>query len=443
MKNAPALAEGDRGGRLTMDSTTLAADSTEEDGRDFIQRARARMKPEVVLPSGDVSFLDCANQLFPILAKSKKMFMRGGVMHELIADTSGNQILSTVLDFQFRSRIEAHCKLKKYVAVRDGIAVKPDRCPQQTAKALMASTPASDHLPHIRGVTHCPIIAFPSANILSRGYHPDNGGVFVTSLTQPDDVPLNEATACLMGLLDEFDFNSTADRARALAMLITPALCMGGWIPTRRPIFTISANRSQSGKGYLLDLLYALYDETRCLIGKKDGGVGSLDEDIQAAMIRGNPFIQLDNLRGKLDSQLLERILTADSGTVPCRVPYAGTVEVDPLHFVFTATSNGMDTTDDLANRVIRHLRRSGTANRDSELPFRRDRGAPEAHRSHHAQLVPRWKGLLSFGCLHDHAVNPPRLLREATALRRGKGLHVQKIGFGYRTYRTYRSNPP
>ena len=180
----------------------------------------------------------------------------------------------------------------------------------------------------------------------------------VASGDEPADVSLTDAVARLFGILDDFDFNTQADRARALAMLLTPALCMGGWIPGRRPIFTIAANASQTGKGYMLDILGGIYAESRTLLGKRCGGVGSLDEDLAAAMLAGRPFIQLDNLRGKLDSQFLELVLTAE-GSVPCRVPRVASVEADTRHFIFTATSNGMDTTFDLAQRAcmirIRH----------------------------------------------------------------------------------------
>lgn len=353
-------------------TATIAERSTPptEDVRALIREVKARRKPEVILPSGDTYILDCANQLFPILAKSKRMFLRGGAIQELAADDKGSMTLSIVRDIQFRSRIEEHCCLKKWVVVHGESALKADRCPQQTASALMVSSPAAEHLPHIRGIARCPVIAYPSANILLAGYHPENGGLLITTDVRPNDVPISEAVAYLHGLLDEFDFNTPADRARALAMMITPALCMGGWIKERRPIFTVCANASQSGKGYLLDLLYAVYGEHRFLMGKRDGGVGSLDEDLQTGMLRGQPFIQIDNLRGKLDSQLLERILTADGGSVPCRVPYAGCVDVDPLHFIFTATSNGMDTTDDLANRsCIIRIRNRGKGFRFRQYP--------------------------------------------------------------------------
>src|SRR5262245_42173405 len=39
---------------------------------------------------------------------------------------------------------------------------------------------------------------------------------------------------------------------------------------------------------------------------RRIGGVGSLDESYSQALLSGRPFVMIDNLRGRLDSQLLE-----------------------------------------------------------------------------------------------------------------------------------------
>ncbi|MBE7157220.1 MAG: hypothetical protein INR62_02070 [Rhodospirillales bacterium] len=84
-------------------------------------------------------------------------------------------------------------------------------------------------------------------------------------------------------------------------------------------------------------------------MAQRNGGVGSLDESFSAALIAGRPFIQLDNLRGALDSQFLESFLTEDSAGA--RVPHRGEVPVDPRRFFVLASSNGIEATRDLANR--------------------------------------------------------------------------------------------
>ena len=113
----------------------------------------------------------------------------------------------------------------------------------------------------------------------------------------------------------------------------------------------VESNDSQTGKGYLCECIAALYGHTLSFSAKRNGGVGSIEEDISAKLISGSTMIVLDNLRGKLDSTMLESMLTAD-GTVSVRAAYSKNTEIDPSSVVFMATSNGVTLTRDQTNRV-------------------------------------------------------------------------------------------
>ena len=83
------------------------------------------------------------------------------------------------------------------------------------------------------------------------------------------------------------------------------------------------------------------------MVTKKAGGVGSMEEIFSDHLVKGSVFIQFDNVRGKLDSQYLESFLTAE-GTFPARIPYHGTITVDPSKFIMFISSNGFQATKDL-----------------------------------------------------------------------------------------------
>jgi hypothetical protein len=73
--------------------------------------------------------------------------------------------------------------------------------------------------------------------------------------------------------------------------------------------------------------------------------------------------LQLDNVRGKIGSLYFEAVLTCPlKGTIPARVPYKGEIQVTPERSVFQLTSNGFESTRDLANRscIIRIRKRRG-----------------------------------------------------------------------------------
>ena len=120
-------------------------------------------------------------------------------------------------------------------------------------------------------------------------------------------------------MLDEFDFQTPGDRSRALASLNTPALKLGNFIAGYVPADVAEADQSQSGKTYRQRVGCAIYNESPSLIAARKGGVGSADESFSQALIGGRPFVQLDNVRGKLDSPYIEAFLTA-AGSFGARV---------------------------------------------------------------------------------------------------------------------------
>ena len=84
----------------------------------------------------------------------------------------------------------------------------------------------------------------------------------------------------------------------------------------------------------------------------RSGGVGSLDESISAAMLGGRPFISIDNMRGRVDSQILESALRGH-GHVDVRAVRKAPVQISTHSFLWQLSSNGADMTRDLANRSI------------------------------------------------------------------------------------------
>jgi len=102
-------------------------------------------------------------------------------------------------------------------------------------------------------------------------------------------------------------------------------------------------------------------------VGNKQGGVGSVDESFAAALVSARPFICFDNFRGRMDSQYLEKFLTW-TGHFPCRTPRAPEVMVDSKRFLLQMSSNGLETTRDLANRasICRIRKRVGYTYRDT-----------------------------------------------------------------------------
>jgi hypothetical protein len=238
--------------------------------------------------------------------------------------------------------------------------LEPAIIAQEMAAALLASEEARRFLPEITGLINCPVLVGTgdALQIAGPGYHRDTG-LFITGGELPPTIEFESAQKLIDELFADFRFQTPGDRSRAFAWLVTPALKIGGHLKGHVPANVAEADQSQAGKGYLQNLNATVYNETVGMVTQRNGGVGSLDESLSARLIAGRPFIQLDNLRGKLDSPHIEALLTA-KGPFPVRLPYRGEVSIDPNRFLVMLTSNGVETTRDFANRacIVRSIRK-------------------------------------------------------------------------------------
>jgi hypothetical protein len=116
-------------------------------------------------------------------------------------------------------------------------------------------------------------------------------------------------------------------------------------------------------KEHFWSFISLVYGEVPIMVARKKGGVGSLDETFSEALLTGRPFIQFDNIRGELNSELLEAFLT-NPATLLVRTPYSKSMQIDGSLRSVTMTSNNMTITEDLANRAS-FIRLEKEANRE------------------------------------------------------------------------------
>ena len=226
---------------------------------------------------------------------------------------------------------------------------KPAICPEQTAKLIAASAAFREALPPIHVLTHCPVLIERNEGLIQVAGYDRQSGIFAGG--EPAELmDLAVARRVLCEMLDGFHFATPADRARALAAIITPALVFGGLLKGRAPVDLGEADASQTGKGYRNKLTAAIYAQSVKAVTQQRAGVGSMEESFNMALIRGANFIALDNVRGKIDSPSFESFLTED--TYHARAPFREPIEIDPRRVVIMLTSNKADVTPDLANRA-------------------------------------------------------------------------------------------
>jgi hypothetical protein len=238
----------------------------------------------------------------------------------------------------------------------------------------LCSDAAKEQLPHVSQLAACAIFT-KEGTVIGHGYHAHAGGTYITGGESPPDMPVEAAVTAILGLMDDFNFVTLADKSRAVASILSPALKMGGWIDDDFPLDVAEADQSQSGKTYRQKLVNRIYNEIPSAITAPKGGVGSLDETISAALIKGRPFITLDNFRGKLDSTILEQAIRG-ARRVTCRALRVS-ADVNTWPFNWQLSTNGAEFTRDIANRsIITRIRKQPAGYRFKEYA----EGSLEAH---------------------------------------------------------------
>lgn len=315
-------------------------------------------KPTVILPSCMTSYSETARKLSKIYNKQpveQKFFNRGGKIHFIDTDRrTGEQFLKVLPPSQAKSDFERVAVLKKNIRrTISGETVHEQVecvCNDNIAKGILDSREFKENLPSIDLITECPVFVQRENGQCDVvcGFD-DQTGILAKS-EEVKEVSLKDAVGLINGLLSDFDFQTESDKSRAIANIITPAFKFGGILKSRAPIGMVEADQSQAGKGFLNRLICTIYNERASIVAQRKGGVGSVDESFDSALVRGRPFISLDNLRGRLDSPHIEAFMTENSHQA--RIPYQGSVDIDPSGFIVLATSNNFDMTGDLANRA-------------------------------------------------------------------------------------------
>ena len=249
----------DRNGRKVKDPADwIAAGGTRKELREVIRNApewtppedtvsdgKPASKPEVLLPYGEQTISETGRVLGGLLASVQRFFCRGGAVVKLAEDRDGLPRLDQVKPATLASDFETIARLVK---TKDGTNT-PAVCAEQQAKLIMGAATFRAALPPINILTRCPVLIERAGSLIQvSGYDRESGTLAAGTPAEP--VKLEDARPMLTEILDGFRFATPADRARALAALITPALVFGGLLRGRVPVDLGEADQSQTGKGY-------------------------------------------------------------------------------------------------------------------------------------------------------------------------------------------------
>ncbi len=308
----------------------------------------------IVIPSDEVPFAYAARRLFEILGRKREFFRRGPGGKEGVVVELKDKTLELMTAVKLRSRVDRHGRRVLGVRIVNQVPVlAPKRLSKESAEALLVDDEV-ERLACINVVTEMSVLVEHQGRLitLGPGFHEEEGGILVLGGKEPETVPLDEAVTALKSTLGDFKFTSPADRSRAVAGIVGPALRIGEFLPGHALINCVEADDSQTGKNYLIAVQQAVFGETPKPFAKRASGVGSFDEDLGEMVLKAHAFGLIDNARGLLASEYLESMITSED-EVPVRLPHRAHVTVSVRRLSFQLTSNGVLATKDLGNRML------------------------------------------------------------------------------------------
>ena len=209
-----------------------------------------------------------ARQLGTLFADTGRFYQRDGLLTEVRQNAAGFR-LEIIKPALFVSLVEDVARVVKKTKHDQAQALLPN----DMASNILQSRTFKQELPEIKGLSNCPILSEREGRLESvAGYDPTTG-----ILAHGKPVPMispADAKVLLDDLLQDYVFATESDRSRALAAFLTPALLASGLLQSATPAVVLEADDSQTGKGYLVRLVAAVYASVPATVVQTKGGGG-------------------------------------------------------------------------------------------------------------------------------------------------------------------------
>jgi hypothetical protein len=206
----------------------------------------------------------------------------------------------------------------------------------------------------VAGVITTPTLRLDGSLLTNPGYDADTRMILVGPPPMPN-VPAqptrDEALAALSlldGLLDEFPFADEASRSVGLSCIITPVVRAAFRVA---PMHAARAPTPGSGKSYLFDTAAAIAIGTPCPVIAAGRDEEETEKRLGAALLAGQPIINIDNINGDLGGDALCQIV--ERPIVEIRIlGKSERVRIEARSTLF-ATGNNLRLLGDMTRRVL------------------------------------------------------------------------------------------
>ena len=319
-----------------------------------------KFDPEEAI-QGDLPVIDTSKKHLPSLTdaawralrasnKPFQYFLRSGVLTQINNDSDGTPVFRILNIDRLTAVMARAAHWEKRLKEGGSASVFP--LPQVIRDMLASPDPG---LPCVDAMAEIPVLTPQGKILFGNGYDPDSR-IFLQSNIQIRPIPeqpsqkeIDEAVGWIQEPLMDFPFESDADKAHAIALLLLGFV--RPFIKGSTPLHLLVAPTPGTGKSLLADVLLTPAH------GSNKGVVTAANDDnewrkrLSAQFREGRPVINIDNIKHPLDSGTLAAALTAN--TWEDRLLGSTEMIHVPVRCAWVATGNNVMLSSELARRTV------------------------------------------------------------------------------------------
>gem|GEM_PF-546096 len=313
---------------------------------------RPAKRPDIVHNGRQLDGL-AAEALDALMAANEPptLFVRAGQLARLRQDEETRPIIEALRTEHMRLALAEAADWWR--SLKDGglTATSP---PNEVAVSVLAA--GEWEMPPLAGVVELPVLRPDGTFATEHGYdagtklyHWHRGEPYQPVPETPTADELAAAVALVDDVLCDFPWDTSADRANAWGLLLTPLVRA---IVGQVPMALVDAPEPGTGKGLLVSVAALITIGRSAALMAWPTDDTELEKKVTAALMAGNTMIIWDNVEGMIKSATLAAVLTADSWQG--RVLGRSEMVMVPNRATWCATGNNIDVGGDLARRCYR-----------------------------------------------------------------------------------------
>jgi cation transport regulator ChaC len=289
------------------------------------------------------------------------IFVQSGRLVQIGRDKDNKTIIMTMGVPEIKNALTKSSDfftLRKVPHTENEYVPKPASPPKEIAEAILALSPSKWPFKPLEGIVETPVIR-PDGTVLQRPgydeltklyYAPHEEMQACNVPESPTKKEAREALAVLQDIIAEFPYVDEPDFANLLALMLTPIIRPA--IKRHVPLALIDAPKQGAGKGLLSDIVAIIATGDSAPIMPAPKNDEEWDKKITSILMTGATIITLDNLPSRLQSSMLDAVLTADYWVG--RILGVSKMVKVPHRATWVATGNNIKVGGDLARRCYR-----------------------------------------------------------------------------------------